>query len=236
MRYTTLIDISELPAVWRSANAARVYTFMAFKAGYHDNDRDLLDISIRNLAKSCGLTLSATRCALNLLCKYHLLNRVGNLWKVEKWIVLGDISPRPKTKKQERSAQVDAEEEKRRQELAQEEKQREKRRKELRKQGKTEFMLYYEDLQRKASSGEQEAAALLIRHRATYQEHARTIQMEKMGAASPPKKSTSHNPPNEFDLLVQRAESGDFDAKEQVKKLINNQLNGNSNPNPSESR
>lgn len=121
MRYTTVIDISEIPAVYRSINARLLYLHMALKAGYHDDDRDLLDASIRQLARDTGLTVSSTRCALVNLQTAKLIERQGARWKVTKWLIQEMPTPRPKTAKQRDQVQEATakriEEEKRQQEI-----------------------------------------------------------------------------------------------------------------------
>lgn len=86
MRYTTAIDITEVPAVWRSQSASRLYLWACMKCGYHDNDRDYLDASLRQMVTGTGLTLSAVRCALQTLQKAKLLSRQGDGWMVTKWV------------------------------------------------------------------------------------------------------------------------------------------------------
>lgn len=97
MRYTTLIDISEQPALYRNKNARLIYLHMVLKAGYHDNDRDILDKSFRTLASEVGLTLSATRHALAQLEAAGLLKKEQGSWRVKKWIV--QEIPTPRTQK-----------------------------------------------------------------------------------------------------------------------------------------
>lgn len=97
MRYTTLIDISELPVVYRNKNARLLYMHMVLKSGYHDQDRDLLAMSIRRLASDTGLTLSATRFALAQLEQAGLLKKEQGTWRVKKWIV--QEIPTPRTQK-----------------------------------------------------------------------------------------------------------------------------------------
>lgn len=87
MRYTTVIDISEIPAIYRNRNARLLYIHMAMKAGYHDYDRDLLTISIRSLASQTGLTVSAVRHALLQLEAHQLLTRDGLAWRVKKFVL-----------------------------------------------------------------------------------------------------------------------------------------------------
>lgn len=66
MRYTTLVDITEMPC-YRSTSARLLYLHLVCRAGYHKEDRDQVRASIRGLAYSVGLTLSATKHALALL-------------------------------------------------------------------------------------------------------------------------------------------------------------------------
>lgn len=97
MRYTTLIDISELPDVYRNKNARLLYMHMVLKSGYHDQDRDLLDKSLRSLASEVGLTLSATRHAVAQLEAAGLLKKEQGTWRVKKWII--QEIPTPRTQK-----------------------------------------------------------------------------------------------------------------------------------------
>ena len=96
MRYTTIIDYTEIPAIRRSKNAILLYVHMALRAGWHDEDRDLLDASIRSLAQDAGLTVSATRHALGQLTKARLIVRESKTWKVTKWTCLDPPTPRKK--------------------------------------------------------------------------------------------------------------------------------------------
>jgi len=97
MRYTTIIDISELP-LYRNKNAVLLYLHLALKSGYHDHDRDQLRASLRGLAAATGLTLSATRHAISILTQSKLLTRDGDTWKVLKWVQTESITTRPRTK------------------------------------------------------------------------------------------------------------------------------------------
>lgn len=97
MRYTTLIDISEVPEVYCNMNARLLYLHMVLKSGYHDEDRDTLRASFRQLAAAVGLTLSATRHALRILGASGLIQKEGEVWRVKKWIVA--TPPTPRTQK-----------------------------------------------------------------------------------------------------------------------------------------
>lgn len=97
MRYTTVIDITEFPQIYRNLNARLVYIHMALKAGYHDDDRDICRLSIRNLSADVGITVSATRNALLQLEKSGLISKGSDCWIVKKWVL--QESPTPRTHK-----------------------------------------------------------------------------------------------------------------------------------------
>lgn len=100
MRYTTVIDISELPEIYKNPTARLIYIHMSLKAGYHDSDRDLVTLSIRRVAAEVGVTVSATRHALHLLERSGLLTREGQVWRVRKWVEEQTITTRAKTKRE----------------------------------------------------------------------------------------------------------------------------------------
>lgn len=171
MRYTTVIDITEVPQVYRNPNARLVYLHLALKSGYHDDDRDLTDISIRRLAAAVGLTTSATRHAIAQLQTARLVDRQGPVWHVKKWVVESNITPRAKTARQQRQIDEAARRRKEEEERAREDAIEAQRRAILDAAGKTSFMLYYEGLQKRAAAGDQEAAQLVERHRKAYEAH-----------------------------------------------------------------
>lgn len=100
MRYTTVIDISELPDIYRNMAARLIYVHLSLKAGYHDSDRDLVTLSIRRVAAEVGVTVSATRHALHLLERSGLLTREGQVWRIKKWVEEQTITTRAKTKRE----------------------------------------------------------------------------------------------------------------------------------------
>ncbi|MEE1348053.1 MAG: hypothetical protein U0K36_09270 [Bacteroidales bacterium] len=100
MRYTTVIDISEMPEVYRNTTARLIYIHMSLKAGYHDSDRDLINVSIRRLSADVGVSFSATRHALHLLVRSGLLVKEGQLWRIKKWVEEQTITTRAKTKRE----------------------------------------------------------------------------------------------------------------------------------------
>lgn len=168
MRYTTIIDISELPRIYQNINARLVYLHLVLKSGYHDDDRDLVHMSLRRIAAETGLSLSAIRHAVSVLEKSGLLSRQGEMWMVKKWIIEQKVSTRARTARQQKAIEIEAvrriENEKREREA---EIQR-LRREALAAQGKTQFMLYVERLQKQAAAGDMEAAEALKRHQKAY--------------------------------------------------------------------
>lgn len=97
MRYTTIIDISEFPAIYRNRNARILYLHLVLKSGYHDDDRDLVTLSIRNLAAYSGLTISAVRHSLGVLERAQLLTKTPQGYRVKKWVATE--TPTPRTQK-----------------------------------------------------------------------------------------------------------------------------------------
>lgn len=106
MRYTTTIDITELPQVYRNINARLLYLHMTLKCGYHDDDRDMLDASIRTLAADVGITIAATRHALVVLERAQLVKKEGSRWRVTKWLMSPEISKRVARKKPQDDAEA----------------------------------------------------------------------------------------------------------------------------------
>ena len=170
MRYTTIIDITEYPTIYRNVNARLVYLHLVLKSGYHDHDRDLLTMSFRRLSAETGLSLSAIRHAINCLVKANLLTRQGELWLVKKWIIEQKISTRARTARQQK--QIDIEAERRRQNEAREREDEilRLRREQLLAEGKSPFIVYCEGLIKKAAAGDIEAAETFKRHKKSYEE------------------------------------------------------------------
>lgn len=106
MRYTTVIDISDMPEVYRNQAARLLYIHMALCAGYHDDDRDMVRQSLRVMAVRAGLTLSAVRHALGLLQRAGLVSRESEAWRVKKWFV--DTPPTPRRQPKDRRAAHEA--------------------------------------------------------------------------------------------------------------------------------
>lgn len=184
MRYTTIIDISEYPQLYRSASVRLVYLHLVLKSGYHDDDRDLCGVSVRRLANDCGLTVAATRHALALLEKYAMIKRQGSMLLIRKWVVEKAITPRARTQAQARQKEARELEEIDRARRDKQLRAEEKRREDLRASGKTPFMVYYEGLLVKAKEGDPEAIRLVEVHKNTYQAHAAELAKETPARAA----------------------------------------------------
>lgn len=171
MRYTTIIDLSEFPAVYRNKNVRLVYLHLVLKSGYHDNDRDLIDISIRNLAWSVGLSVSATRHALHTLEQARMIKRSGPLWHVRKFIIEQEITPRAKTQKEAKKKAAAVAEQQASQALNTRLDEERERRQNLQENNTSDFIIYYEDLVRRAKAGDVDAQDIARKRRVIYLAH-----------------------------------------------------------------
>lgn len=185
MRYTTIIDLSEYPLLYRSEAVRLVYLHLVLRSGYHDHDRDLCQISLRRLEIETGLTLSAVRCAISRLINAQLIERQGQLWKVKKFVVEQPITPRAKTEKKLKQQQVDAETERIQAEHRRELDLMAERRKRERQQGKTSYMIYYEQMQEKAKQGDPQAIDFVKANAETYKMHQASIIEEQQQKKKP---------------------------------------------------
>ena len=116
MRYTQIIDITECPALWRNHATARVYLFMTLKAGYHDDDRGLVRLSVRQIAAGTGLTKSAVEHALAMLTKWKVARRYRGALYVATMVPERPITKPKSRKNQEREKAIAEERERRDQE------------------------------------------------------------------------------------------------------------------------
>lgn len=147
MRYTTVIDISEIPTVWRCQNAVMLYLYLCLKCGYHDDDRDKICVSTRGLAMYLGMTHAAVRHALSVLESAGLIKRQASEIIVTKFVQEKHISARPKKAASVGTVDVSP-------------------------QSSTKvngFMDYWRELEKKAKKGDTEAAAAMERYRGIYE-------------------------------------------------------------------
>lgn len=165
MRYTTIIDIRELPAIYRNVNARLVYLHMVLASGYHDNDRDQTKISIRRISYETNLTISAVRHALGCLERAGLISRTGITWTVKKFVLESTITPRARSEKKKKEIENRERERMIQEETARREQEEKQRVIELKKAGKNPLFEMVKDLLRRAANGDQEAAESLPRYK-----------------------------------------------------------------------
>lgn len=97
MRYTTIIDITDIPQVYNNINATRVYLHLCLTCGFTADDMDTIRISYRQLAAQLSMTLAAVRHSLSLLIRYHLITIEDNIISVRKYLPKAEYKDRPKT-------------------------------------------------------------------------------------------------------------------------------------------
>lgn len=176
MRYTTIIDISEFPALYKNHATRLVYLHLCLRSGYHDYDRDIAQLSIRRLSYETGLSIAAVRNALAQLGKFQMIRRQGELLQVRKFILEQPISKRGKTKRQEQAAQAAQERAVAHNTMKRERQERQAMVDDLRAQGKTSFMVYYEQQQAAAAAGDPNAIAFVEANKRIYEQHQKSIK------------------------------------------------------------
>lgn len=180
MRYTTVIDISEIAEIYRNPAAVRVYIHMTLKCGYHDTDRDIYTGSIRRIMADLGLSLSAARHAIKVLQAHHLVRLQGGVYVITKYIPSEVITPRAKTAKQ---AAQQAETARRIETQQSIEAAHDDNRRQLEAiwaQGKSSWMVFYENRQKLAQAGDQEAAKWCERNHQQYEQEK--VRMKEFNA------------------------------------------------------
>lgn len=176
MRYTTIIDVREIPEVYRNPNVRILYLHLVLLAGYHDNDRDVVRVSLRNLAAQTGLTLSATRHAIQLLIKWRLLLHRKSYFKVVKYVEESPISGRARTKKAQEAKNRATMEASRSEEQEHHDQEEKAKVQAIYDQGKTPFMEWYEKKLNDAAHGDADAQRIVNEKRAQYEAHKSNLK------------------------------------------------------------
>lgn len=94
MRYTTILDLRDLPILYKNANVVRVYYHLVLIAGYEDRNKDWARISFRRLAAEMDITLSAAIHAIKMLERYKIITRKQGYIYVRKWLPEPTITKR----------------------------------------------------------------------------------------------------------------------------------------------
>lgn len=180
MRYTTLVDLRDIPEVYRNQNVRLLYLHLVLIAGYHDDDRDIVRVSLRALAAQTGLTLSATRHAVAVLIKWRLLQHRKSYFKVVKFIEEKEITPRAKTRKQQQQQQARQQQ---RQDQTEQESKESQDREELASiydKNKTPFMVWYEEKMILAAQGDNDAIRIVKEKRQQYEAHKSNLKKQSL--------------------------------------------------------
>lgn len=185
MRYTTIIDITDYREIYRNVNARLVYLHLVLSCGYHDYDRDISALSIRQLAADAGVTVAACRHALKMLARYKLVTMDGGAMTVKKWIPGEEYGSRPTTPKTPKNGSTPTQT--KTDVVAQQyrdddrDRQRAETERTIAETGKTPFMLHYEEQLRQAAKGD--AAALEYinkpRWRMIYEGHKKQLEEQR---------------------------------------------------------
>lgn len=101
MRYTTIIDIREAPALYRNANTRLIYLELVLGSSYQQDTKDRYQGSFRTLAARAGVTISAVRNSLKQLQALGMVSPIEGGWIVKKWIEQPAIIPRRQRPKPE---------------------------------------------------------------------------------------------------------------------------------------
>lgn len=164
MRYTTIIDITEYPDIYRNPNARFIYLHMVLKSGYHDDDRDQYRQSIRRIGYDLGMTLSAVRHSLKVLQKAGLIVHENGCFYVKKFVLEKTITPRVRSEKKKKEAENRERERQIQEEQTQREREESRRYREARKAGKNPLLEFVKTLMEKAENGDKEAIESLRKY------------------------------------------------------------------------
>lgn len=180
MRYTTIIDISDIPEIYKNHNTRLVYLHLCLFSSYESDTLDVYGGSIRRLAADVGITVAAVRNSLRILFKYGLLKSTeDNKYIVTKYLTRKEIKTRAKTEKEAKEKEQKISYERRKQQEHEEEERKRKEYKEqaaeLAKQNKTPFMAFYEGLQKRYEDGDTSVLRSLKRYRETYEQHKQSF-------------------------------------------------------------
>lgn len=168
MRYTTCIDITEYSLLYRNLNARLLYFHLCLKSGYHDDDRDILDISLRRLADDVGITFSALRHALKILQQHGLIRVDGSTIIVTKWVQERSITKRERKQKETRQAAADEQRRQRDAERERQDAERKRERERLEQNGLSSYILFYEKKVLEYQHGDSTVLASLRRNMKMY--------------------------------------------------------------------
>lgn len=178
MRYTTIIDIREAPALYRNANTRLIYLELVLGSSYQQETKDRYQGSFRTLAARVGVSISAVRNSLKQLQALGMVSPIEGGWIVKKWIEQPSIIPRRQRPKPEQPISL-SEEQKSSAEQLNHERWLEK----LRQQGIDEFIFRFEEnvkAAKRTGGGPGYEVISNISYQRVYEDHCRQLKHEAL--------------------------------------------------------
>lgn len=178
MRYTTIIDIREAPALYRNANTRLIYLELVLGSSYQQETKDRYQGSFRTLAARAGVTISAVRNSLKQLQALGMVSPIEGGWIVKKWIEQPAIIPRRQRPKPEQPISLSEE-----QKASAEQLNHERWLEKLRQQGIDEFIFRFEENVKAAKStcgGPGYEVISNISYQRVYEDHCRQLKHEPL--------------------------------------------------------
>lgn len=179
MRYTTIIDIREAPALYRNANTRLIYLELVLGSSYQQETKDRYQGSIRTLAARAGVTVSAVRNSLKQLQALGMVSPIDGGWIVKKWIEQPAIIPRRQRPKPEQQTINISEE----QQVTAEQLNRERWLEKLRQRGIDELIFRFEEnikAAKRTGGGKGYEVISNITYQRLYEDHCRQLKHQPL--------------------------------------------------------
>ena len=176
MRYTTIIDIREAPALYRNANTRLIYLELVLGSSYQQDTKDRYQGSFRTLAARAGVTISAVRNSLKQLQSLGMVSPIEGGWIVKKWIEQPAIIPRRQRPKPEQPISLSED-----QKVTAEQLNRERWQEKLRHKGIDELIFRFEEnikAAKRTGGGPGFEVISNISYQRVYADHSRHLKHE----------------------------------------------------------
>lgn len=178
MRYTTIIDIREAPALYRNANTRLIYLELVLGSSYQQDTKDRYQGSFRTLAARAGVTISAVRNSIKQLQALGMVSPIEGGWIVKKWIEQPAIIPRRQRPKPEQPISLSDD-----QKASAEQLNRERWLEKLRQQGIDELIFSFEEnikAAKRTGGGPGFEVINNINYQRLYDDHCRQLKHEPL--------------------------------------------------------
>ena len=178
MRYTTIIDIREAPALYRNGNTRLIYLELVLGSSYQQDTKDRYQGSFRTLAARAGVTISAVRNSLKQLQALGMVSPIEGGWIVKKWIEQPAIIPRRQRPKPEQPISLSDD-----QQVTAEQLNRERWQEKLRQKGIDELIFRFEEnikAAKRTGGGPGFEVINNINYQRLYDDHCRQLKHEPL--------------------------------------------------------